>query len=65
MTETVSYGFFRLNGNPSRTFLLAVVKNGSDNATLHLQKDNVAFPKNAIKDTSSTPSLKIAAAGST
>jgi hypothetical protein len=65
MTETVSYGFFRLNGKPSRTFLMAVVRNGSDNATLHLLEDNVAFQKNAVMDTSSTSSLNTAAAGST
>lgn len=60
MTETVSYGFFRLNGRyNSRTFLMAVVRNGSDNTTLHLKKDNIRFPVNAVKDASSPSKVAV------
>ena len=59
MTETVSYGFFRLNGKPSRTFLLAVVRNGSDNAKLHLQEDKVQLPENDMKDASHSSKVAV------
>ncbi len=59
MTETVSFGFFRLNGNPSRTFLMAVVRNGSDNAKLHLQEDKVQLPENDMKDASHSSKVAV------